>query len=93
VSKIKENRKECMLIRGVFHGRIGERRWEKKIQRKGGKCRGEETDGMDRKKWMGSIEWEKTREEERESIYIGSRGETVIVNEEAWERVEELDRE
>jgi hypothetical protein len=39
---------------------------------------------MDGKYWMG-----KTREEERESIYIGSRGETVIVNEEVWERVEE----
>jgi hypothetical protein len=50
---IKENRKECMLIRRVFHGRIGKRRWEKKIQRQGGKCRGEETDGMDRRKWMG----------------------------------------
>jgi hypothetical protein len=48
-----------MLIRGVFHGRTGERRWEKKIQRKGGKCTGKETDGMDRRKWMGSIGWEK----------------------------------
>jgi hypothetical protein len=25
----------------------GEGRWERKIQRQGGKCRGEETDGMD----------------------------------------------
>jgi hypothetical protein len=30
--------------------------WEEKIQRQGGKCRGEETDGMDRRKWMGGIQ-------------------------------------
>jgi hypothetical protein len=34
----------------------GEEGWEKKIQKQGGKCRGEETDGMDRRKWMGNIE-------------------------------------
>jgi hypothetical protein len=39
----------------------GEGAWEKKIQRQGGKCRGEETDGMDRRKWMGGIEREQTR--------------------------------
>jgi hypothetical protein len=33
---IKENREECMLMEG-----------ERKIQRQGGKCRGEEIDGMD----------------------------------------------
>jgi hypothetical protein len=27
--------------------------WEKKIQRQGEECGGEETDGMDRRKWMG----------------------------------------
>jgi hypothetical protein len=36
----------------------GEGGWEKKIQ--GGKCKGEVTDGMDRRKWMGSIEREQT---------------------------------
>jgi hypothetical protein len=35
--------------------------WKKKIQRQGGKCRGEETDGMDRRKWKGGIEREQTR--------------------------------
>jgi hypothetical protein len=34
--------------------------WEKKIQRQSGKCRGEETDRMDRRKWMGSVEQEQT---------------------------------
>jgi hypothetical protein len=59
----------------------GEEGWEKKIQRQCGKCRGKEIDGMDRRKWMGSIEWEQTRGRRR------GRGETVIdygiVNEEA----------
>jgi hypothetical protein len=32
----------------------GEVEWEMKIQRQGGKCRGEETDGMDTGKWMDS---------------------------------------
>jgi hypothetical protein len=54
---IKENREECKILGGDFNGRIGERgarnwgerrgRWEKKIQRHGGKCRSEETDGID----------------------------------------------
>jgi hypothetical protein len=38
----------------------GEGGWEKKIQKQGGKCR-EETDEMDRRKWMGSVEREQTR--------------------------------
>jgi hypothetical protein len=43
-------------------GKRGGGGWEKKIQRQGGKCRGEEeTDGMDRRKWMGGIEREKIR--------------------------------
>jgi hypothetical protein len=58
---------------------------EKKIQRQGGNCRGEEIDGMDRRK---------KRSGTNKGTYIGSRGETVIdygiVNEEAWERVEEF---
>jgi hypothetical protein len=60
---MKENREECMLMGGYFNGRKrsrklgrGEGGWEKKIQRQGGKRRGEETDGMDRRKWMGDIE-------------------------------------
>jgi hypothetical protein len=63
----------------------GEGGWEKKIQRQGGKCRGEETDGMDRRK---------KRSGTNKGTYIGSRRETVIdygiVNDEAWERVEEF---
>ncbi|KAJ3619462.1 hypothetical protein MTP99_005142 [Tenebrio molitor] len=47
--------------------------------------RGEETDGMDRRK---------KRSGTNKGTYIGSRKETVIdygiVNEEAWERVEEF---
>jgi hypothetical protein len=39
--------------------------WEKKIQRQGGKCRGEENDGMDRRKWKGSIGREQTRRRRR----------------------------
>jgi hypothetical protein len=35
--------------------------WEKKIQKQGGKCRGEETDGMARRKWMGRVKREQTR--------------------------------
>jgi hypothetical protein len=62
----------------------GEGRWEKKIQRQGGKFRGEETDGMDQRKWMGG----KQRDEEGEWV---SREKTVIdygiVNEETWEKV------
>jgi hypothetical protein len=39
----------------------GEGGWEKKVQKLGGKCRGEETDGMDRRKLMGGIEREQAR--------------------------------
>jgi hypothetical protein len=69
---MKENREDCILLGGDFNGRIGERgarNWEeeredgkRKSQRQGGKCSGEETDGMDRRKWMGGIEQEQTRE-------------------------------
>jgi hypothetical protein len=45
--------------------RRGERGWEKKIQRQGGKYRGEKIDGMDRRKWMGGIEREQTRARRR----------------------------
>jgi hypothetical protein len=37
------------------------RGWRKKIQRQGGECRGEETDRMDGRKWMGDNEREQTR--------------------------------
>jgi hypothetical protein len=52
-----------MLVRGDFNGRIGERgarNWEeekgdgKKNKRQGGKCRGEEADGVERRKWTGT---------------------------------------
>jgi hypothetical protein len=56
----KKNREDCILLGGDFNGRIGERgtrNWEEEradgkrnSQRQGGKCRGEETDGMDRRK-------------------------------------------
>jgi hypothetical protein len=39
----------------------GEEGWEKKIQRQCGKRRGKEIGGMDRRKWMGRIEWEQTK--------------------------------
>jgi hypothetical protein len=64
---IKENTEECVLMGGCFNGRIGQC----------GKCRGKEIDGMDRRKWMESIEWEQTKGRRM------GRGETVIVNEEA----------
>jgi hypothetical protein len=63
---VKENREECMLMVGDFNGRIGEtgaRNWEeeggngkRKSQKQGGKCRREETYGMDPRKWMGGVE-------------------------------------
>jgi hypothetical protein len=93
---MKENREDRISLEGDFKGRIGERGarnwggeggWKKKIQRQGGKCRGEEN---------GSevLNENKQADEEGEWTYIGSRGETVtdygIVNEEAWERVEDF---
>jgi hypothetical protein len=42
----------------------GEGEWQKEIQRQGGKCRGEETDGMDRTK---------RRSGTNKGTYIGSR--------------------
>jgi hypothetical protein len=53
-----------MRKRSKKYGR-GEEEWKKKIQRQGGRCRGEETDGMDRRKLMGSIEQEQTRRRRR----------------------------
>jgi hypothetical protein len=55
-NKRKKNRK---LARGELE-------WEKKILKQGGKCRGEETDGIDRRKWMGGIELEQARGRRRE---------------------------
>jgi hypothetical protein len=47
---MKENREEGMVMGGDFNGRI-------EIGKKeGGKCRKKETDRMDRRKWMGSVE-------------------------------------
>jgi hypothetical protein len=49
-----------------------------------------ETDGMDRRKWMGGIKREHEGTKKGNGLVIDSRGETVInygiVNEEAWER-------
>jgi exonuclease III len=103
---MKENREEYMLMGGDFNGRIGERgagnweeerRWEKKNQRQT-----KDKENAEERKLIERIEengWEvlnrnKQRDEEGGWTYVGSRGETVIdygiVNEEAWERVEEL---
>jgi hypothetical protein len=75
----------------------GKGEWEKKIQRQGGKCRGEETDGIDRRKWMRGIEREPTRGRRKEMDLYRQQGRNSdrlidygIVNEEAWERVEEF---
>jgi hypothetical protein len=76
----KENRKDRILLstgekekEEQETGR-GEGGWEKKIQRQDGKCRGEETDGMDRTKWMGGIEREETGGRRGKWTYIDSRG-------------------
>jgi hypothetical protein len=56
---MKENREDCILLRGDFNGRIGEkgaRNWE-------------DTNGMDGRKWMGGTEQEQTRNEERGWTY------------------------
>jgi hypothetical protein len=61
---MKENRADRIFLGGKFDERIGERgarKWEE-----GGKCRGEETDGMDRRKWKGGIERKQTRTRRRE---------------------------
>jgi hypothetical protein len=58
-----------------------ERGWKKKNKRQGEKCRGEEADGVDRRKWMGSAEREQTRRR---------RMQYAIVNEATWGRVEEF---
>jgi hypothetical protein len=56
---MKENREEGMVMGEDFNGRIGEKgakigkRRRNRIQRQGEKCRGEETDGMDRRKMDG----------------------------------------
>jgi hypothetical protein len=65
---MKEKREDRILLGGDFNGRIGERgarNWEKKIQKQGRQCRGEQTDGTHRRKWMGSIEREQTRRRRR----------------------------
>jgi hypothetical protein len=69
---MKENREECMLMGEDFNGRIGERNWEeergdwkRKSQKQGGKCRRDETYGMNPRKWMGSVEREQTRRRRR----------------------------
>jgi hypothetical protein len=55
--QLKKNREECMLMGGDFNGRIGERgarNWKEggdgKRKSKGGRCRGEMTEGMNRRK-------------------------------------------
>jgi exonuclease III len=100
---MKENREEYMLMGGDFNGRIGERgarNWE---EERGGKRKSKDKveNAEERRliEWIEENGWEvlnrnKQRDEEGGWTYVGSRGETVIdygiVNEEAWERVEEL---
>jgi hypothetical protein len=95
---MKENRKECMLMRGKNRRRSkklgrGEGKWEKKIQKQGGKCRGEEMEWMEENGWE-VLNGNKQRDEEGKWTYVGSRGETVIdygiVNEEASEKIEKF---
>jgi hypothetical protein len=63
---MKENREDRILLGRDFNWRIGEKgakNWEE--QRGNGKRkskgREEETDEMDRRRWMGSVEREQTR--------------------------------
>jgi hypothetical protein len=67
---MKENREDRILLGRDFNWRIGEKgakNWEE--QRGNGKRKSkgklenekEETDGMDRRRWMGSVEREQTR--------------------------------
>jgi hypothetical protein len=62
---VKENREEeCMLMGGDFNGRIGERgarNWEEEEEgggmgKENPKNKVENADGMDPRKWMGSVE-------------------------------------
>jgi hypothetical protein len=57
----EKGEEEGCMERKAHIGNKGEGGWKKKIQRQDGKCRGEETDGMDRRKWMGGIERDQTR--------------------------------
>jgi hypothetical protein len=60
---MKENRQDCILLGGDFNGRTGERgaKIGKKNLKTRWKMQGEETDGVERRKWMGGIEREQTR--------------------------------
>jgi hypothetical protein len=63
---MKENREDRILLGGDFNGRIGERGgrnwvkgrggWEKKIQRQGGKCRGEGLKGNKQEDEKGEMD-------------------------------------
>jgi hypothetical protein len=99
---MEENREECMLMGGGdFNGRIGERGAEE--GREDGKRKSKDkvknAEGKRLMEWIEENGWEvlngnKQRDEEGEWTYFGNREETVIdygiVNEEAWEGVEEV---
>jgi endonuclease/exonuclease/phosphatase family metal-dependent hydrolase len=101
---MKENREDCILLRGDFNGRIGERgarNWEEEREdgKRKSKDKVENAEGNRLMEWIEENEWEilngnKQGDEEREWTYIGSREETGmdygIINEEAWERVKEF---
>jgi hypothetical protein len=101
---MKENREDCILLGGDFNGRIGERgarNWEEEREdgKRKSKDKVENAAGKRLMEWIEENGWEvlnrnKQGNEEEEWTCIGSRGETVIdygiVNEEAWEKVEEF---
>jgi hypothetical protein len=73
----KENREDRILLGGGDFNRRkeerGARNWEEEREDGKRKCRGEETDGMDRRKWMGGIERQQTGGRRR-GMDISSRG-------------------
>jgi hypothetical protein len=101
---MKENREDCILLRGDFNGRIGKRgarNWEEEREdgKRKSKDKVENAEGNRLMEWIEENEWEilngnKQGDEEREWTYIGSREETGmdygIINKEAWERVKEF---
>jgi hypothetical protein len=100
---MKENKENRILLGGNFNGRIGERGARKWKEEKGDgkrkfKDKVENAEGKKLMEWIEEngrevLKGNKQGDEEWEWTYIDHRGETVIdygiVNEEAWERVEE----
>jgi hypothetical protein len=101
---VKKDREEFMLVAGDYNGRIGERGARNWGEVKGDgkrktKDKVENAEGKRLIEWIEENGWEvlngnKQGDEEGEMTYVGSRGETdidyAIVNEPAWEKVEEF---